>query len=36
MIYFIADAHFGHSAIIKLCSRPFENADEMDMFMVDM
>lgn len=36
MIYFIADTHFGHSAIIKLCDRPFENLDEMDMFMVDM
>ena len=36
MTYFIADTHFGHSGIISLCDRPFANADEMDMFMVEM
>lgn len=36
MTYFISDTHFGHSGIISLCDRPFANADEMDMFMVEM
>ena len=35
MIFFIADTHFGHSAIINLCHRPFESVEEMDSFMVD-
>lgn len=30
MIFFTADPHFGHSNIIRHCSRPFESAGEMD------
>lgn len=30
MIFFTADLHFGHSNIIKHCSRPFACAGEMD------
>lgn len=28
-IFFIADLHFGHEKIIKLCNRPFENLQDM-------
>lgn len=28
-IFFIADTHFGHEKIIKLCNRPFENLQDM-------
>ena len=24
MFYFIADPHFGHQNVLKLCNRPFE------------
>lgn len=29
MIYFTADTHFGHEAIIKMCQRPFESIEDM-------
>ena len=34
MIYFTADLHFGHSKIINHCSRPFQNAEEMDKTLI--
>lgn len=30
MNFYIGDPHLGHEAIIRLCDRPFANADEMD------
>jgi calcineurin-like phosphoesterase family protein len=33
-IWFTADTHFGHSNIIKHCSRPFADADEMDAALI--
>lgn len=34
MKYYIADPHFGHENIIRLCGRPFETAAEMDAYML--
>ncbi len=34
MRYFISDPHFGHENIIKFCSRPFANLDEMNEALV--
>lgn len=34
MNYYIADPHFGHENIIRMCNRPFANADEMDDYMM--
>ena len=33
-IWFSADFHFRHTNIIKYCSRPFQNTDEMDEAMI--
>lgn len=33
-IFFTSDHHFGHGAVIGMCDRPFENADEMDQAMI--
>lgn len=32
--WFISDTHFFHNNIIKYCSRPFANADEMNSKMI--
>ncbi len=34
MIYYTADLHLGHANVIRHCSRPFADADEMDMVLV--
>lgn len=34
MYYYIADPHFGHENILKMCSRPFESAEEMNEAMI--
>lgn len=33
-IFFTADLHFGHTNIIRYCSRPFEDIQEMDTVLV--
>jgi len=33
-IFFVADAHFGHSEIIVYCARPFETRKEMDKTLI--
>ena len=33
-VYFIADTHFGHTNVIRLCNRPFTCLDEMHRIMV--
>ena len=33
--FIIADTHFGHENIIRLCNRPFANVGEMDRVMRD-
>ncbi len=35
MLFFIADTHFGHGAVIDLCRRPFKSVKEMDSFMIE-
>ena len=30
MVFFTADMHFGHRAIINMQNRPFESVEEMD------
>lgn len=35
MIFYIADTHFGHDNIIKLCKRPFSDVNEMNTIMIE-
>ena len=32
--FYVADTHFGHENIIRLCNRPFKNAEEMDEVLI--
>ena len=34
MVYFTADMHFGHRAIINMQNRPFESVEEMDRVLL--
>jgi calcineurin-like phosphoesterase family protein len=34
-IWFTADSHFGHEAIIRHCDRPFTSVEEMDEALID-
>lgn len=34
-VHFTSDTHFGHSNIIKYCTRPFRSAAEMDSAMIE-
>ena len=35
MIYFIADPHFGHENILKLCNRPFGSVQAMNEALIE-
>lgn len=34
-VYMTGCSHFGHSNIIKLCSRPFSSVEEMDAMLIE-
>lgn len=36
MFYYIADTHFFHENIIRLCNRPFTDSREMNNYILDM
>ena len=35
MVYFTADLHLGHAAILKYCHRPFASVQEMDRTLIE-
>lgn len=35
MNYFIADTHFGHENIIRMCERPFDNVEQMNQKIIE-
>lgn len=35
MIYYTADPHFGHEAIIRFCHRPFADVEEMNRVLME-
>lgn len=35
MLYFTSDLHFGHNAVLRFNNRPFENAHEMSMALIE-
>lgn len=35
-VYFTADTHFGHAAIIRYCNRPFESVETMNQTLLEM
>ena len=35
MNYYLADTHFGHANIIRLCNRPFEDVYEMNEMIIN-
>ncbi|MCD7903782.1 MAG: hypothetical protein LUF91_08565 [Oscillospiraceae bacterium] len=36
MLFFVADTHFGHANIIRLCNRPFLDVNAMNKGMIDL
>src|SRR5690606_30041888 len=34
-VFFTADTHFGHSGIIGMCNRPFENIEHHDRALIE-
>lgn len=34
MIYFTSDLHLGHNAAVRMCDRPFENAEDMNRVLI--
>ena len=33
-VFVTSDLHFGHQNIIRFCSRPFKNREEMDLYLI--